>query len=126
MTQLDNDADVFSNMRERSPKGRRKGILFEKLNWLKGIRTYIICPYPLISVNRVLTICGTPDGDINVKERMEWIAQPDVARAAVPSIERETLKARFEEFKKNVILEWIPDRQKRARVTTTLVGIHVA
>jgi ERCC4-related helicase len=75
---------------------------------------------------RVLTLKGTPEGEIKVAERMEWPKRRlDTLTAGTNHWEIEGLKLRFEEFKKNVILEWIPDRQKRARVTTTLIGLHV-
>ncbi len=78
------------------------------------------------TTSRVLTLCGTPGGDVNVVERIEWAADWQGARRSdAPQFGVEKIESRFEEFKKNVILEWIPDRQKRARVTTTLVGIHL-
>lgn len=77
------------------------------------------------SAARVLTLKGTPEGVINVAERMEWPTRGSDQPAGIYHWDIEKLKAQFEEFKKNVILEWIPDRQKRARVTTTLIGVHV-
>ena len=75
---------------------------------------------------RVLTLRGTAEGEIKLAERMEWPNNSQATRfTGLPSIDIEKLKSRFEECKKNIILEWIPDRQKRARVTTTLIGIHV-
>lgn len=77
------------------------------------------------TARRVLTIFGTPEGDIGVVERMPWAPGQALHGAEVERLPVEMLKSRFEECKKNVILEWIPDRQKRARVTTTLLGLHV-
>ena len=34
------------------------------------------------------------------------------------------LAGRFEEVKNSMILDWIPDRHRRARVTSQLVGLH--
>jgi len=69
---------------------------------------------------------GVTDGNIEVAERMEWTKTAgDTTRTPIVQIDFERLRSRFEDIMKNVILEWIPDRQKRARVTTTLVGIHV-
>jgi Superfamily II DNA/RNA helicases, SNF2 family len=75
--------------------------------------------------SRVLTLCGATEDDVKVVERMQWAPGQDVRDTDAQRFDIEKLKSRFEEFKKNVILEWIPDRQKRARVTTTLVGIHL-
>jgi ERCC4-related helicase len=78
------------------------------------------------TASRILTLCGTPEGDVKAIERMEWARVQDVRGAEIQRFDTEKLKTRFEEMKKSAILEWIPDRQKRARVTTTLVGIHTA
>lgn len=78
------------------------------------------------TASRILTLCGTPEGDVKAIERMEWTHVQDVQGAEILPVDLEKLKARFEEMKKSAILEWIPDRQKRARVTTALVGVHVA
>lgn len=76
--------------------------------------------------SRVLTLFGSQAGDIKVAERMEWPKNSRATEfAGIPPMDIEKLTSRFEEFRKNTILEWIPDRQKRARVTTTLIGIHV-
>ncbi|MCL5421038.1 MAG: DEAD/DEAH box helicase [Nitrospirae bacterium] len=78
------------------------------------------------SAARVLTLKGTPEGELKVAESIEWTKNGrDIRHNGLHREDIEKLKQRFEEFKKNVILEWIPDRQKRARVTTTLIGIHV-
>ncbi|MGH8613837.1 MAG: DEAD/DEAH box helicase [Gammaproteobacteria bacterium] len=78
------------------------------------------------TLSRVLTLCGTAGGDIDLVERVEW---PLTSRELKPNdgqqFDVEKLKSRFEDFKKNVILEWIPDRQRRARASTTLVGVHL-
>ncbi len=75
---------------------------------------------------RVLTLRGAPEGNIEVCERIEWTKTEDIAKPpSLTSLDVNRLQARFDEAMKSVILEWIPDRQKRARVTTALVGIHV-
>ena len=74
--------------------------------------------------SRVLTLCGTPEGDIKVIDHVGWVLGQDVPGAEAQHFDIGKLKSRFEEFRKSVILEWIPDRQKRARVTTTPIGIH--
>ena len=76
---------------------------------------------------RVITLRGGPDGSVEPVEQIEWLgngagrsapqrsaAQPDVG----------TLASRFEEVKNSMILDWIPDRHRRARVTSQLVGLH--
>ena len=76
--------------------------------------------------SRVLTLGSAHEGDVKLVERMEWTADWRESRSAdAREFDVERVKPLFEEFKKNVILEWIPDRQRRARVTTTLVGIHL-
>ncbi len=75
---------------------------------------------------RVLTLRGTPEGTIEVCERIEWTKTNGVAKpVSFANLDISGLQSRFDETMKSVILEWIPDRQKRARVTTTLIGIHV-
>ena len=78
-----------------------------------------------LPTNRILMLCGTPDGGINAVARMEWNRSGREAGQIAPQLDIEKTRSYFEEFKKNVILEWIPDRQRRARVTTTLIGIHI-
>ncbi len=76
---------------------------------------------------RILTLCSNPDGDIKAAERMEWTRNGgEWDNTIAQNIDIDKLRAQFEEFKNNVILEWIPDRQRRARVTTTLIGIHIS
>lgn len=75
---------------------------------------------------RVLTLRGTPDGNIEVCERIEWTKANGVTKPTpLAHIDISRLQSRFDETMKSVILEWIPDRQKRARVTTALIGVHV-
>jgi ERCC4-related helicase len=77
-------------------------------------------------ISRVLTLCGTADEDIKVVERMEWAKNGRRADNSIAQpIDVEKLRACFDEFKKTVVLEWIPNRQRRARVTSTLIGIHI-
>jgi ERCC4-related helicase len=77
--------------------------------------------------HRILTLCGNPEGDMEVAERMEWARNNQEPVLTINQhLDIKELQARFEEFKKSVILEWIPDRQRRARVTTTLIGIHMS
>jgi hypothetical protein len=74
----------------------------------------------------VLTLRGIPEGNIEVCERIEWTKSEGVTSPpSLAGLDVTRLQARFDETMKSVILEWIPDRQKRARVTTALVGIHV-
>lgn len=92
----------------------------------------IICVRYLVSYEdehgqasaRVLTLQGMPEGNIKVIERMTWTKPGVTCASGIQNFDIDKLRSRFDEFKKNVILEWIPDRQKRARVTTTLIGIN--
>jgi len=78
------------------------------------------------AIARVLTLRGTLEGNIEVCERIEWIKSDGVTKPlSLANLDLGRLHSRFDETMKNVILEWIPDRQKRAGVTTALVGIHV-
>lgn len=78
------------------------------------------------TLSRVLTLRGTADGDVDLVERIEWsLSSEELKVNDAQQLDIEKLKSRFEDFKKNVILEWIPDRQRRARVSTTLVGVHL-
>jgi hypothetical protein len=78
--------------------------------------------------SRVVTLCGTLDGRIEPVERMEWLAASagqEVPAQSSSRLDIGMLAKRFEEMKNSVILDWIPDRHRRARVTSQLVGLHV-
>jgi len=77
------------------------------------------------ATSRVLTLRGVPEGNIEECERIEWTKTEGVKQLSLAGLDVSRLQSRFDEAMKRVILEWIPDRQKRARVTTTLIGIHV-
>ena len=88
---------------------------------------------------RIVTLKGRADGRVEPVERIEWLgggvgrgastqpaAQPAGPPATQPSIEPDigTVASRFEDVKNSMILDWIPDRYRRARVTSQLVGLH--
>ena len=81
------------------------------------------------STTRIITLRGGPDGSVQPVERIEWLGHGAGAvrsasqRSAVPP-DVGTLAGRFEEVKNSMILDWIPDRHRRARVTSELVGLH--
>ncbi len=76
------------------------------------------------TASRVLTLCSAGES-VNQVDHVDWTKKDREIEKPLQSFDIEKLKLRFEDFKKSVILEWIPDRHRRARVTTTLVGIHV-
>ena len=81
------------------------------------------------ATTRIITLRGGPDGGVQPVERIEWLGHGAGAgrsasqRSAVPP-DVGTLAGRFEEVKNSMILDWIPDRHRRARVTSELVGLH--
>ncbi len=78
------------------------------------------------SSKRMLSLEKPASGNIRVAEGLDWTKSEiltGISQFHTANIEE--LRLQFEDFKKNVILQWIPDRQKRARVTSTLIGIHV-
>lgn len=78
------------------------------------------------TASRILTLCGTPEGDIKVVERLEWAPGQDVRAVGTRRMDVEKIRAHFEGFLKAVICEWIPDRQKRARISPPLLcGLHI-
>ena len=84
---------------------------------------------------RIVTLKGRPDGKVEPVERIGWLgdggrrsasAQP-VTPPATPDIgmvDIGMVATRFEDVKNSMILDWIPDRYRRARVTSQLVGLH--
>ena len=76
---------------------------------------------------RIVTLKGRPDGKVEPVERIEWIGN-GAGRSGSRSLEVQpvigVVANRFEETKYSMILEWIPDRYRRARVTSQLVGLH--
>lgn len=76
--------------------------------------------------NRILTLCGSLGQRIRPMERFEWSGAS--RKSDIPSgskLNIKELKTRFQEAKENTILEWFPDRQRRARVRITPIGVHV-
>jgi superfamily II DNA or RNA helicase len=77
--------------------------------------------------NRIITLRGTSDGKVEPVERFGWFdsaSSPETRQKAARQPNIATLTKRFDEMKNSVILEWIPDRHRRARVTSQLVGLH--
>ena len=76
---------------------------------------------------RVITLRGGLDGSVEPVEQIEWLGNGAGRSAPQRSAEQPdvgTLASRFEEVKNSMILDWIPDRHRRARVTSQLVGLH--
>ena len=79
------------------------------------------------STTRIITLRSGPDGGVEPVERIEWLGhgagRSASQRSAAPP-DMGALAGRFEEVKNSMILDWIPDRHRRARVTSQLVGLH--
>ena len=79
------------------------------------------------STTRIITLRSDPDGGVEPVERIEWLGhgagRSASQRSAAPP-DGGALAGRFEEVKNSMILDWIPDRHRRARVTSQLVGLH--
>jgi SNF2 family DNA or RNA helicase len=79
--------------------------------------------------HRVLTLRRGETGNISQCESIHWPTQnggtsnTSVLRG---DLDVDQLKDRFTEAAQAAILTWFPDRQTRARVSTTLVAVHVA
>ena len=76
---------------------------------------------------RVITLEGRPDGRVESVEWIEWLGNGAVRSASKRPAQRPDiamLADRFEEVKNSIILDWIPDRHRRARVTSQIVGLH--
>ena len=76
---------------------------------------------------RVITLRGGRDGRVEPVEQVEWLGNGSGRSASQRSAGQPdvgTLAGRFEEVKNSMILDWIPDRHRRARVTSELVGLH--
>ena len=79
------------------------------------------------STTRIITLRSGPDGGVEPVERIEWLghgAGRSVSQRSAAPPDVGTLASRFEEVKNSMILDWIPDRHRRARVTSQLVGLH--
>ena len=79
------------------------------------------------STTRIITLRSGPDGGVEPVERIDWLGHgagrsASQRSAAPPDVG--VLAGRFEEVKNSMILDWIPDRHRRARVTSQLVGLH--
>jgi hypothetical protein len=76
---------------------------------------------------RVITLRGSLDGIVEPVQRIEWLgagAGQEAHEQTATQLDIGTLAERFDEMKNTVILDWIPDRRRRARVTSELVGLH--
>lgn len=76
---------------------------------------------------RIITLRGRRDGRVEPVEQVEWLGNGSGRRVSQRSAGQPdvgALAGRFEEVKNSMILDWIPDRHSRARVTSELVGLH--
>jgi len=75
---------------------------------------------------RVLTFRRTPDARIESISSVAWLGvevEVPQPKTALPS---ETLKEAFAQALEEYVVDWQPDRSKRARVRVELIGIHAA
>ena len=80
--------------------------------------------------SRVLTFKALPGQEPVNQERLEWMAgvnQDAVASVAKPLVELpDGIEEKFSRVLQDFIIGWMPDRARRARVETLLVGLHVS
>ena len=76
---------------------------------------------------RIVTLKRRPDGRVEPVDRIEWLGN-GAGRSGLMTSEAQSdigvVANRFDETKNSMILEWRPDRYRRARVTSQLVGLH--
>jgi superfamily II DNA or RNA helicase len=76
-------------------------------------------------LSRIVTLMAQ-SSEIHAVDHVDWTqttgSETDGAQI---NLEIDALRARFEEVKNALIVNWVPDRQRRARVTSTLIGVHL-
>ena len=76
---------------------------------------------------RIITLERRQDGRVEPVKRVAWLGNgvgENISGQSVAQPDIDTVATRFEEVKNSMILDWIPDRYRRARVTSQLVGLH--
>ena len=74
--------------------------------------------------SKVLTFRKTADQVPELVSSIEWLASGEDVEQISPPISSPSLKQYFDEGLAQHLVDWQPDRTKRARVRTELVGIH--
>lgn len=75
---------------------------------------------------RVLTFRSTPDARIEPIPRVAWLSAEVETREPETSLLGEELKDAFAQALEEYVVDWQPDRSKRARVRIELIGIHAS
>ncbi len=75
---------------------------------------------------RVLTFRWTPDARIEPISSVAWLSTEGETRLSETTLPSEALREAFSKALEEYVIEWQPDRSKRARVRIELIGIHVA
>ena len=116
---------------ERFSLGPRERMFYDRIS------EYLREGYDAAGIGQTRT--GRADGGVEPVERIEWLGdgvgrgaltqsvtqlagQPAPQLSIQPDIGN--VARRFEAVKNSMILDWIPDRYRRARVTSQLVGLH--
>lgn len=73
---------------------------------------------------RVLTFRSTVNGRIEAIPSVAWLATEGESRQLGTTSRGETLKESFAKALEDYVIDWQPDRSKRARVRIELIGIH--
>lgn len=77
-------------------------------------------------VSRVLSLEARRNGDVRLADHFSTRSDSTEGDGqSMIETEISKLKERIDERKNEVIMEWLPDRVRRARVLTTLVGVHL-
>ncbi len=75
---------------------------------------------------RVLTFRSTPGARIEPITSFAWLATGGEAQQSEQALPSETMKEAFAQALEEYVVDWQPDRSKRARVRIELIGIHVS
>lgn len=73
---------------------------------------------------RVLTFRWNSDARIEPISSVAWLTEVEVSRAPETTVPHERFKEAFAQALEEFIIDWQPDRSKRARVRIELIGIH--
>lgn len=76
-------------------------------------------------VSRVITLRAEADGHVKLVDHVPNEDPVQRKKLSMAAIDVVNLKERIEEKKNEVIMGWLPDRNRRARVVSTLVGVHL-
>ena len=75
---------------------------------------------------RVLTFRWKPDARIELLSSISWLAAEVEALQTKTALPSEALREAFAQALEEYVVDWQPDRSKRARVRIELIAIHLA